>query len=140
MSFQNTVLKVSVVIFIILMVLIALMMLKAKQNQVWPPEQSSCPDFWEYDEGTQKCLNSKQLGRCDGSDMQNDAKCVYPTGTANWDSNVLFNLDKGEEVSVIGGPACAHSGTWWEVLTESGYSGWMRELLPDKKLIEPVEN
>jgi len=89
MSFQNTVLKVSVVIFIILMVLIALMMLKAKQNQVWPPEQSSCPDFWEYDEGTQKCLNSKQLGRCDGSDMQNDAKCVYPTGTANWDSNVV---------------------------------------------------
>ena len=25
-------------------------MLKAKQNQVWPPEQSSCPDFWDWDE------------------------------------------------------------------------------------------
>ena len=64
-------------------------MLKAKQNQVWPPEQSSCPDFWNYDESSQKCLNSKQLGRCDGSDMQSDPKCVYPTGTANWNSKVV---------------------------------------------------
>jgi len=63
-----------------------------------------------------------------------------PAVPANWDSNVLFNLDEGEEIIIIGGPECAHSGTWWEVLTESGYTGWMRELLPDKKLIEPEEN
>ena len=89
-QFQNTVLKVSVVIFIILMVLIALMMFKAKQNQVWPPEQSSCPDFWDWDESRKKCLNTKQLGNCTGSTDGLDKKCVYPVGEGvPWNSTVI---------------------------------------------------
>ncbi|MCQ3953001.1 MAG: hypothetical protein DPW15_06925 [Chloroflexi bacterium] len=35
------------------------------------------------------------------------------------------------QVTVIGGPECAHEGTWWEVRTEYGDAGWMREFTDD---------
>jgi len=81
MVFQSTVVKVAVFIFIILMILIGLMMLKAKQNQAWPPEKSTCPDYWSYKENANdpnkpgECKNEKFLGACDGVD---GTYCTFP--------------------------------------------------------------
>ncbi|MCK6584240.1 MAG: SH3 domain-containing protein, partial [Anaerolineales bacterium] len=56
-----------------------------------------------------------------------------------WDANIVVMLRKGDTMLVIGGPKCAHEGTWWEVKTDNGYTGWVRELQPNKILIEPLD-
>lgn len=85
MTFQSTVVKVAVFIFIVLMILIGLMMLKAKQNQTWPPEKSSCPDYWTYQENENDdtkpghCINDKRLGECtQGLGSSDDLYCKFP--------------------------------------------------------------
>lgn len=62
----------------------------------------------------------------------------YPRVPDQWDANIIVALDKGTQVKVIGGPECEHDGTWWKVRTQSGDVGWMRELLPDKRLLKPI--
>lgn len=49
--------------------------------------------------------------------------------------NSLAKLDKGTAITIIGGPACAHEGTWWQVRTSNGLIGWMRERISDGYLI-----
>lgn len=56
-----------------------------------------------------------------------------------WDANIITMLSQGDKMLVIGGPKCAHEGTWWEVETENGYSGWIREMQPNKILLEPLD-
>jgi len=63
----------------------------------------------------------------------------YPEVPNDWDANIKTVLNDGEKVSIIGGPECSHDGTWWEVKTSTGYTGWMRELLPDKRLLAPID-
>ncbi len=55
-----------------------------------------------------------------------------------WDANIVVMLRPGDKMSIIGGPKCAHDGTWWEVNTDSGYTGWVRELQPNKILLLPI--
>lgn len=55
-----------------------------------------------------------------------------------WDANIIIVLRQGDKMTVVGGPRCAHDGTWWKVETDRGYTGWIRELLPSRILIEPV--
>ena len=66
-KFQKTVAYTALVIFIILMALMALMMAKARENQLFPPEVPPCPDYWEV-LGNNKCNNIQGLGngQCDG--------------------------------------------------------------------------
>jgi hypothetical protein len=49
--------------------------------------------------------------------------------------NSIAKLDNGETLTVIGGPACAHEGTWWQVRIKNGLIGWMRERISDGYLI-----
>ncbi|MBV6394191.1 MAG: hypothetical protein KPEEDBHJ_03443 [Anaerolineales bacterium] len=56
-----------------------------------------------------------------------------------WDANIVVMLRQGDTMLVIGGPKCAHEGTWWEVKTDRGYTGWVRELQPNKILLEPLD-
>lgn len=49
--------------------------------------------------------------------------------------NSLAKVDKGTKLSIIGGPACAHNGTWWQVRLASGKTGWMREYISSGYLI-----
>lgn len=44
-----------------------------------------------------------------------------------WDANIVAQLDQGAVITIIDGPVCAHEGTWWEVRTTRGTTGWMRE-------------
>ena len=55
MTFQSIVVKVAIVIFIILMVVMALMMIKGRENKKWPPETPTCPDYWKYNKENNKC-------------------------------------------------------------------------------------
>lgn len=56
-----------------------------------------------------------------------------------WDANIIIMLREGDEMIVVGGPKCAHDGTWWEVQTDNGYTGWAREMQPNKILLEPLK-
>lgn len=51
-------------------------------------------------------------------------------------ANIVTELHKNTQMTVIGGPECAHSGTWWEIKTDSGYRGWMREFTSSNRLLD----
>ena len=55
-----------------------------------------------------------------------------PIVPSTWDANIIRVLSDGEHIYVVGGPECAHDGTWWQIKTESGTIGWSREYLPSK--------
>lgn len=64
---------------------------------------------------------------------------LSPKVPNDWDANIVIMLRRYDKMIVIGGPKCAHEGTWWEVQTDNGYTGWVRELQPDKILLEPIK-
>ncbi|MEO7839367.1 MAG: SH3 domain-containing protein [Anaerolineales bacterium] len=49
--------------------------------------------------------------------------------------NSIAKLDEGTAITIIGGPACSHNGTWWQVRTKNGQTGWMRERISTGYLI-----
>ena len=49
--------------------------------------------------------------------------------------NSIAKVDEGIKLTIIGGPACSHNGTWWQVRTENGQTGWMREYISTGYLI-----
>ncbi|MDP1546352.1 MAG: SH3 domain-containing protein [Anaerolineales bacterium] len=49
--------------------------------------------------------------------------------------NSIAKLEEGTTLTIIGGPACAHNGTWWQVRTGNGRTGWMRERISSGYLI-----
>ena len=60
-SFQSGVTYAAIVIFIIFMALVAMMMMRAKADQVFPSNVPPCPDYFEIlDDGA--CKNVKGLG------------------------------------------------------------------------------
>jgi hypothetical protein len=69
MTFQKTVLTISIVLFIFMMIIIATMMTSAKKNMVFPPQMGQCPDFWSLGAEGTKCYNTHNLGK----------KCTSPT-------------------------------------------------------------
>lgn len=52
-------------------------------------------------------------------------------------ANVVAELLEGTSLTIIDGPECAHNGTWWEVRTSSGQTGWVREHISDGYLMKP---
>lgn len=72
-----------------------------------------------------------------------DVRVVYPKVNLRsspmvpqtWDANIIAQIEEGERVAIIGGPECAHEGTWWQVRTEDGDTGWMREFISDGYLL-----
>ena len=82
----------------------------------------------------------------DGVHLQSgdNARVVYskvnlrssPEVPQTWDANIVAQVEEGVQVEIIGGPECAHEGTWWEVRTEYGDVGWMREFISDGYLLK----
>ena len=50
-AFQKNVAKAALFVFLIIMALMALMMAKFKEHQLYPPEVTHCPDYWNDKEG-----------------------------------------------------------------------------------------
>lgn len=57
-----------------------------------------------------------------------------------WDANIVAQVVEGADVTIIGGPECAYEGTWWEVQTEGGITGWSREFVSDGYLLSLISN
>ena len=67
MSFQRTVMIVSVIILIVSLVLIGIALYKQKFSDVeFPPVVADCPDYWTNvsKDNMIKCSNTKKLGMC----------------------------------------------------------------------------
>ena len=63
--FQKVVIISAIVILIIALLIIGIALTYSKKN-TWPPNVSSCPDWWIIDGSgnNQKCINVKDLGVC----------------------------------------------------------------------------
>lgn len=64
MTFQKNVLMIAIVLFILIMSVIGVLMTKAKAGMEYPPEISSCPDYYKLtdSDGQMVCRNVKGLG------------------------------------------------------------------------------
>jgi uncharacterized protein YgiM (DUF1202 family) len=59
-----------------------------------------------------------------------------PRVPSDYSANIVKELSKGDKLEVIGGPECAHDGTWWQVRTRTGETGWTREVLANQRLVK----
>ena len=50
-------------------------------------------------------------------------------------ANSIAKLEAKTKLTVIGGPACAHNGTWWQVSPQKGQVGWVRKHISTGYLI-----
>ncbi len=91
------------------------------------PENYMCPDL----DNVTLYIGAKASVAFDNVSLRSYAKVPNV-----WDANIIAILDKGDKVTIIGGPTCSHDGTWWETETKQGKTGWMREFLPDKRLLK----
>ena len=68
MSFQKTVMIVSVILLICALLMIGVALYKQKNSDdiVFPPVVGDCPDYWvsESKDDNIKCVNEKKLGDC----------------------------------------------------------------------------
>jgi hypothetical protein len=70
-SFKQTVLIVAIILLIVSLIIIGIIMSKAKSKEQFPPIRGSCPDYWidvaDKDKKTSKCVNDQNLGdpKCD---------------------------------------------------------------------------
>lgn len=66
-NFQKIVLTIAIVFLIICLIVIGFILARSKNDEVWPPVNSACPDYWldtsTSGDGSQ-CINSKDLGTC----------------------------------------------------------------------------
>lgn len=60
----------------------------------------------------------------------------YPEVPQDFYANIVVEVEENTRVTIIGGPECAHEGTWWEIRTEYGDTGWMREFVSDGYLLK----
>ena len=77
MNFQNTVMTIALVLFIVIMIFIGSVLYQNKFGKEFPPVIGTCPDYWINKEVTfnnnnnnnnneykmQKCFNQKNLGK-----------------------------------------------------------------------------
>jgi hypothetical protein len=80
-SFQNVILGIAVVIFVICLILIFISLKNEQKNMTWPPYVPSCPDYW-VDVSGNNCLNPKNLGTCSLTSMNFDT-LVGEDGSSN---------------------------------------------------------
>ena len=78
MSFQNTVMTIALLMFIIIMIIVGILMNGAKKSVDFPPEIGDCPDYWEL-QSDGKCKNSKSLGEFSSCSLINFKDAQYRT-------------------------------------------------------------
>jgi len=65
MSFQKTVLTISIIVLILLLVVIGMSLSKSSEDVEWPPVLGACPDYWVDLSGNgEACFNTHSLGEC----------------------------------------------------------------------------
>ncbi len=61
-SFQKIVSYTAIFLFLMLMIVLAILMIQARANTKFPPQVGACPDYWQKDAATGRCLNVQNLG------------------------------------------------------------------------------
>lgn len=65
LSFQKTVLTISIIVLILLLVVIGMSLSKSNEDIEWPPVLGACPDYWVDLSGNGgACFNTHSLGEC----------------------------------------------------------------------------
>lgn len=67
MNFQRIVLAIAVIGLIISLVVVGVMLSKMYYGEEWPPQISTCPDYWvdlSPEQTGAKCYNAHRLGKC----------------------------------------------------------------------------
>ena len=83
-SFQTIVSYTAIFMFLLLMLVLSILMSQAKKNTKFPPQVGACPDYWQKDASTGKCLNVKNLGiNCPSPADFNNPRFSGPDGNIN---------------------------------------------------------
>ena len=106
MSFQKTTLTISIVIFTIMVAIIGIMLLRNKNQILYPPEIGTCPDYWELLK-TGECSNKQGLGKvtCHGTKKFNTDEFKGSKGLINkckWAKDCNLTWDGITNISMAG--------------------------------------
>lgn len=67
-SFQRIVTIIAIINLVICFIVIAVVLLRSKRSEVWPPMVGDCPDYWIDASGNgSQCINVKDLGTCNSN-------------------------------------------------------------------------
>jgi hypothetical protein len=61
-TFRVIVLSIAVVVLILLLIFIGILLSKGTANKVWPPTNTTCPDFWLVTDDGKGCAIPGNLG------------------------------------------------------------------------------
>lgn len=79
-GFYTTVLSIASIILILLLTYVGILLYYAKSDEVYPPYQKPCPDYWEID---------------------NNGKCIYPGYNNRNIGTLVASGDKDENAKKI---------------------------------------
>lgn len=94
LSIQKMVLLLAIIAFVISIGTVAILLLKSKSTQKWPPEVSKCPDRMEFD-GT-NCVDTYGLGyTLNAPDQNNNCNNFTKVNGATYSGSGLNGVDGG---------------------------------------------
>ena len=93
LSIQKMVLLLAVIAFVISIGTVAILLLKSKSTQKWPPEVAKCPDRMEFD-GTE-CVDKYNLGYTKFTPDQNNCNNFSKVNGAVYTASGLTGVDGG---------------------------------------------
>jgi hypothetical protein len=83
-SFQTIVSYTAIFLFLLLMIVLGILMNQSGMNTKFPPQVGACPDYWQRDASTGKCLNVQNLGiNCPSPANFNTPEFLGPDGNKN---------------------------------------------------------
>ena len=108
MSFKKSAVIISIILLILSLVGIGFALSKASQNKEWPPQMSKCPDYWDYDDIKQKCMNTLNIGSGD-----EDTDCAPEGMDPLEDNSKTSRCAKYDQINNLNATTvCANKITW----------------------------
>ena len=90
MNFKYTVLIVALIILVLMLISIGVMLKYNRSEQVWPPNTSKCPDYWDVSGNL--CLNRYKLGKYSNDNVELDGETGYKCSEMDSEDNVFTGL------------------------------------------------
>tara|TARA_B100002019_G_C20889150_1_gene412565 strand:- start:137 stop:478 length:342 start_codon:yes stop_codon:yes gene_type:complete len=58
MAFKRTITVVAIILLVVIFVFMIFFMGRQNADVIYPPVVNKCPDYWDYDNGDNKCKNT----------------------------------------------------------------------------------